>query len=170
MALVPTVHREDDRIRTVLDIADDDAAFLPGLPPDGREAQRPPAALTRRGPQEVAATEPVERPMNAPERVLEPRRRDFRWSGCLGAMADTSRDWLLPHHTLCPHSTDRSPVVVSLLEQQKLPTGTPGSMNERIAWVRLSKVAELWIARMHSSRLHQSMVGRRTTAPAAPLS
>src|SRR5205823_3075011 len=65
IALVPAVHREHDEIRAVLEVADDDAAFLAGLPPDSREAQRAPAALIRRGPQEAAATEPVERSMNA---------------------------------------------------------------------------------------------------------
>jgi len=34
--------------------------------PDGRETQRAPAALVRRGPQEAAATESVERSMSAP--------------------------------------------------------------------------------------------------------
>jgi hypothetical protein len=82
MTLVKAVHRESDEVGAVLEVADDDAAFLPGLAPDGREAKRAPAALARRGPQEAAATEPVERSMNAPERVLEPRRREFRRSGC----------------------------------------------------------------------------------------
>ena len=53
MALVPAAHREHDEIRAVLEVADDDAAFLPGLAPDGREAQHAPAALVRRGPQEA---------------------------------------------------------------------------------------------------------------------
>src|SRR5947207_8743712 len=82
MALVPAVHRERDEVRTVFEVADDDAALLPGLPPDGGEAQRAPAALVRRGPQESAATEPVQRAMNAPGRVHEPRRRVFRRPGC----------------------------------------------------------------------------------------
>ena len=66
----------------VFEVADDDAPLLPGLPADGREAQRTPAALVRRGPQESAATESVERAMSAPGRVHEPRRREFRRSGC----------------------------------------------------------------------------------------
>jgi hypothetical protein len=55
---------------------------LSRLSPDRREAQCPPPALVRRGPQEPAATDSVERSMNAPGRVHEPRRRVFRWSGC----------------------------------------------------------------------------------------
>ena len=85
MALVPAVHRERDEVRAVLEVADDDAAFLPGLPPDGREAQRTPAPLVRRGPEEPAPTESVERSMSAPGRVHEPRWRDAGWSGCLCA-------------------------------------------------------------------------------------
>src|SRR5688572_19369740 len=38
MALVPAVHRDRDEVRTVFEVADDDAALLPGLPPDGGEA------------------------------------------------------------------------------------------------------------------------------------
>src|SRR5688500_946998 len=82
MALVPAVHRERDKVRTVFEVADDDAALLSGLAPDGGEAQRAPAALVRGGPHESAATEPVQRAMNAPGRVHEPRRRVFRRSGC----------------------------------------------------------------------------------------
>ena len=81
MAVVPAVHRERDEVRAFLDVADDDAAFFPGLPPDGRAAQRTPAALVRRGPQEPAATESVQRAMKAPGRVHEPRRGDLRRSG-----------------------------------------------------------------------------------------
>ena len=39
MTLLPAVHGEHDEIGAVLDVADDDAAFLPGLPPNGRQAQ-----------------------------------------------------------------------------------------------------------------------------------
>ena len=78
MALVKAVHRERDEVRAVFNVADDDAALLPGLPPDGREAQRTPTALVRRSPQESAAAESVEHAMNAPPRVHEPRRRVFR--------------------------------------------------------------------------------------------
>jgi len=85
MAFVPAVHGEHDEIRTVFDVADDDAAFLPGLPSDGREAQRAPAALVRRRPQEPAATELVERSMNAPSPVHEPPWRDSWRMGFLGA-------------------------------------------------------------------------------------
>src|SRR5207237_6230706 len=34
MALVPAVHRDRDEVRTVFEVADDDAALLPGLTPD----------------------------------------------------------------------------------------------------------------------------------------
>src|SRR5205085_9132982 len=78
MALVPAVHRDRDEVRTVFEVADDDAALLPGFPPDGGEAQRAPAAFVRRGPQESTTTEPVQRAMNAPGGVHEPRRRVFR--------------------------------------------------------------------------------------------
>ena len=53
MALAPAVHGEQDQIRTIFNIADDDAAFLPGLPSHGREVQRdqrlamPPGAATQ---------------------------------------------------------------------------------------------------------------------------
>src|SRR5687768_17880357 len=90
MALVPAVHRERNEVGAVFDVADDDAALLPGLPPDGREAQRTPATLVRRGPQESATTESVERAMNAPGRVHEPRRRHVRRSGCRIAHGYTS--------------------------------------------------------------------------------
>ena len=132
MALVPAVHREHDEIRAVLDVADDDAVLLPGFPPDGHEAEHAPAALVRRGPQEAAATEPVERSMNAPSHVHEPRRRDFRRSGCLGAHGRFLPGLAPPHHTPRSHGTARSPVVDSLLEQQRLPTGTapPGKRSK----------------------------------------
>lgn len=77
MALVSAVHGEHDQVGAVFDVADDDAVFFPRRPPDGREAQRTPAALVRRGLQEPAATELVEGSMSAPGRVHEPRRRDF---------------------------------------------------------------------------------------------
>jgi hypothetical protein len=82
MALIPAIHREHDEIGAVFEVADDDAALLPGLPPGGREAQCTPAAPVRRGPEESAATEPVERSMNPPSHVHEPPRRDVRRSGC----------------------------------------------------------------------------------------
>jgi hypothetical protein len=90
LALVPAVHRERDEVRAVFDVADDDAALVPGPPPDARESQRTPAALGRRGPQEPAATEPVQRAMSAPGRVHEPRRWESRRSSCRVAHGDTS--------------------------------------------------------------------------------
>ena len=91
MALVPPVHREHDEIRAVFEVAEDDAAFLPGLPPDGCEAKRAPTALARRGPQEAPATDPVERSVDVPERVLEPRRRELCGRVAVAFIADTSR-------------------------------------------------------------------------------
>src|SRR4029450_5108405 len=82
MALVPAVHRQRDEVGAVFEVADDDAALLPGLPPGGRERWRTPAAFVRGGPQEAAATESVERAMSAPGRVHEPPRRDSRRAGC----------------------------------------------------------------------------------------
>ena len=38
MAFVPAVHGDRYQVGAVLDVADDDAALLPGLPPDRREA------------------------------------------------------------------------------------------------------------------------------------
>ena len=87
MTLVPAVHRRRHEVGTVLDVADDDAALVPGLPPDGREAQRTPAALVCGGPQDATTAEPVERSMSAPGRVDEPLRQDMRRSGCRGAQA-----------------------------------------------------------------------------------
>src|SRR3954447_6111724 len=81
-AFVPVVDRERDQVGAVFEVADEDAALLPGLPPDGRQAQRTPAALVRRGPKESTATESVEGAMNAPARVHEPGWRDLRRSGC----------------------------------------------------------------------------------------
>ena len=46
VALVPAVHRDRDEVRAVFEIADDDAALLPGLPPDGGEASRPSRACS----------------------------------------------------------------------------------------------------------------------------
>ena len=80
MPLLPAVHREGDQVGAVLEVAEDDRALLPGRPADGREAQRAPPPFVRRGPQEAAATEPVERSMDAPGRVHEPRRRHPRRS------------------------------------------------------------------------------------------
>ena len=48
-ALVPAVHRQHDEVRAVLDVADDDAALLPGLPSDGGEEECAPAAVVRGG-------------------------------------------------------------------------------------------------------------------------
>ena len=73
------------------------------MPPDTRKTRRSPTEpyferdtivvrlsapqprLFERGPQEAAAAESVERSMSAPCRVHEPRRRNFRRSGCRGA-------------------------------------------------------------------------------------
>src|SRR5262245_60038794 len=76
IALVPAVHRQRDEVRPILEVADDDAAGPPGPAADGGEAERTPAPLVRRGPQEPAATQLVQRAMGAPRRVHEPRRRD----------------------------------------------------------------------------------------------
>ena len=61
MPLVPAVHSQRDEVVAILDVADDDAALLPELPPDGRETERTPAAPVRGGPQKSAATGSVER-------------------------------------------------------------------------------------------------------------
>ena len=45
MALVPALPRGRDEIRAVFEVADDDAALVPGLPTDGSEAQHAPPAL-----------------------------------------------------------------------------------------------------------------------------
>jgi hypothetical protein len=105
VALVPAVHRERDEVGAVFEVADDDAALLPGLPPDGREAQRTPAAPVRRGPQESAATESVEGAMRAPGRVHEPPRRDVRRSGRRIAHRVTSPHGRLFHGTPHPNGT-----------------------------------------------------------------
>jgi NADPH:quinone reductase-like Zn-dependent oxidoreductase len=47
VALVPAVHRQRHEVGTVLEVADDDAALVPGLPPDDRQAQRPSRACSR---------------------------------------------------------------------------------------------------------------------------
>lgn len=81
VAFVPAVHREGDEVRSVFDVADDDVALSTGLPTDGCETQCAPATLARGGPQESPAAEPVERAVNPPCRVNEPRRRQLRRSG-----------------------------------------------------------------------------------------
>jgi hypothetical protein len=40
MTLPPAVHRERDQVGAILEVADDDAALVSGVAPDGREAQR----------------------------------------------------------------------------------------------------------------------------------
>jgi len=60
MTFVPAVHREHKHVGTVIEIADDDAAFLAGLPPHRRELHRTPSALAGRGPQEPATAEPAQ--------------------------------------------------------------------------------------------------------------
>ena len=80
VAFVPAVHRECDEVGAVVDVADDDAAFLSGLPSDRREVERTPLALARRRPEQTAPAEPVERAMPTPECVHEPGRRHSRRS------------------------------------------------------------------------------------------
>src|SRR3954467_7873599 len=74
MSFVPAVHRDGDEVGSVFEVADDDAALLPGLSADGRQAQRTPATLVRRRPKETTAAESVECSMGAPCRVHEPGR------------------------------------------------------------------------------------------------
>ena len=78
MALVPAVHRQHDEVRAVFDVADDDASSLPGLAPDGGEAQRTPAALVRRGPQEAPAAEPVQHRCPRQNRCMNHAGGSFR--------------------------------------------------------------------------------------------
>src|SRR3954452_11792046 len=72
MAFVPAVHRDGDGVGSVLEVADDDAALLPGLSADGRQTQRTPATLVGRRPKEAAAAESVECPVGPPCLVHEP--------------------------------------------------------------------------------------------------
>src|SRR3954453_7492315 len=74
MALVPAIHRDGDEVGSVLEVANDDAALLPGLSADGRQTQRTPTTLVGRRPKEAAATESVECPVGAPCVVHEPGR------------------------------------------------------------------------------------------------
>src|SRR4029450_4541943 len=60
MSLVPAVHGERDEVPAVLDVTDDDAPLLPGLPTDGRETQRTPAALVRRRPKDATAADSID--------------------------------------------------------------------------------------------------------------
>src|SRR5438270_2137412 len=133
MALVPAVHGDRDEVRTVFEVADDDAALLPGLPPDGGEAQRAPAALIRRGPQESTATEPVQRAMNAPGRVYEPRRRVFRRPRCRIA------HWCLLLHGATLHGTPQCTV-----RAVSLPVLRGSSKRSHGRSQRWESEAELW--------------------------
>src|SRR3954451_9631435 len=88
MSFVPAVHRDGDEVGSVLEVADDDAALLPGLPADGCQPQRTPATLVRRRPKETAAAESVECSMGAPCLVHEPGWGVLRRSAASLVVAD----------------------------------------------------------------------------------
>ena len=90
IAFVETVHRQRDEVRTVFDVADDDAALLTGRPSDAREPRTAPqprlfdVVHRNRPPLSRYST------MNTPGRVHEPSRRVLRRSGCRIAHGTTS--------------------------------------------------------------------------------
>ena len=90
MALVPAVHRDRDEVRTVFEVANDDAALFPEFRPMVVRRSAPSRACSTWS-TGTAATEPVPRAMNAPGRVHEPRRRVFRRPGCCIAHRRSSR-------------------------------------------------------------------------------
>ena len=69
----PAVHRHRDEVRTILVVAEDRAARLPGLAPDGREPHRAP--LPGPGQPEAAspAGDPMDRPVNHPRQRMNQR-------------------------------------------------------------------------------------------------
>ena len=82
MPFVPAVHGETGDVRPVLQVGDDHVALSAGLATDRGEKHRTPATFARWCPEEPAAADPVQSTVTAPERVLEPRRRELWRSGC----------------------------------------------------------------------------------------
>ena len=81
MTLVPAIHREDNEVGTVFDVADDDAPVTSGLPANRRQTQGPPATFAGRSPQEAPAAQSIHRTVATPECVLEPWRGKLRLLG-----------------------------------------------------------------------------------------
>jgi hypothetical protein len=80
LGISPAVHRKSDHIRTILEVADDDASLLARATPDCRETRSPPSAALWT-PQPHAATAHAEyRAVRRPGEANEPARRQARSS------------------------------------------------------------------------------------------